>query len=116
MTIQQLQTEKERPIIPETLRELPPTLTLKLAHHVEQAINSYYKHNTHYECTDLNSENFYFSANIDNGSCQANDFIFGSIHNPGYSECSFLSQKNPKASEYSCPVGYEPVILHTVDQ
>ena len=105
-------------VIPEALSELPPTLTLELAQYVEQAINSYYKHNTHYGCTNPNAGNFYFGANIDDGSCQAkaNNFTFGGVYqtyNPGYSECSFLSQKNPKTSDYSCPVGYEPVILHS---
>ena len=105
-------------IIPEALPELPPTLTLEVAQYVEQAINSYYKHSTHYGCTDPNSENFYFAANIDDGSCQAkaNNFTFGGIYqtyDPGYSECSFLSQKNPKTSGYSCPDGYESVILHS---
>ena len=105
-------------IIPEALPELPPTITLELAQYVEKAINSYYKHNTRYGCTDPDAENFYFPANIDDGSCQAkaNNYTFGGVYqtyDPGYSECSFLSQRNPKTSDYTCPAGYERVVLHS---
>ena len=109
-------------IIPEVLNELPPTQTLELAKYVEKAINSYYKHNTYYGCTDPNAKNFYFGANIDDGSCKAksDDFKFGGVyqtcsHTPSTKKdviCPDLVQKNPLTGDYSCPPGYEAVLLH----
>ena len=110
-------------IIPEVLTELPPAQTLELAKYVERAINSYYKHNTYYGCTDLNAKNFYFGANIDDGSCKApsDNFTFGGVyqtcsHTPTDKRdvvCPDLVQKNPLTGDYSCPLGYEAVLLHS---
>ena len=109
-------------IIPEVLTELPPAQTLELAHYVEKAINSYYKHNTYLGCTNPNAENFYFGANIDDGSCKApsDNFTFGGVyqtcmHTPTKNRdiiCPDLVQKNPLTGDYSCPLGYEAVLLH----
>ena len=110
-------------IIPEVLTELPPAQTLELAKYVERAINSYYKHNTYYGCTDPNAKNFYFGANIDDGSCKApsDNFTFGGVyqtcsHTPSDRRdvvCPDLVQKNPLTGDYSCPPGYEAVLLHS---
>ena len=110
-------------IIPEVLTELPPTQTLELAYHVEKAINSYYKHNIRKGCTDPNSENFYFAANIDDKSCKApaDNFTFGGVyqmcyHTPSDKKdvvCPQLVQKNPLTGDYSCPPNYEAVLLHS---
>ena len=109
-------------IIPEVLTELPPAQTLELAHYVEKAINLYYQHNTYYGCTDPNSKNFYFGANIDDGSCRApsDNFTFGGVyqectHTPTENNdivCPGLLQKNPLTGDYSCPPGYEAVLIH----
>ena len=109
-------------IIPEVLTELPPAQTLELAHYVEKAINSYYKHNTYLGCTNPNAENFYFGANVDDGSCKApsDNFTFGGVyqtctHTPTDNRdiiCPDLVQKNPLTGNYSCPLGYEAVLLH----
>ena len=110
-------------IIPEVLTELPSAQTLELAHYVEKAINSYYKHNTYLGCTNPNAENFYFGANVDDGSCKApsDNFTFGGvyqtcIHTPTNNRdivCPDLVQKNPLTGNYSCPPGYEAVLLHS---
>ena len=110
-------------IIPEVLTELPPAQTLELANYVEKAINSYYKHNTYHGCTNPNAENFYFGANIDDGSCKAptDNFTFGGVyqtctHTPADRRdiiCPGLVQKNPLSGDYSCPLGYKPVLLHS---
>ncbi|XP_065908837.1 macrophage-expressed gene 1 protein-like [Dysidea avara] len=108
-------------IIPEVLSELPPTQTLELAHYVENAINSYYKHNTRFGCTNPNATNFYFAANVDDKSCEApsNNFTFGGIFqictadNQNDTVCPALRQKNPLTGNYSCPPHYMPVLLHS---
>ena len=110
-------------IIPEVLTELPPVQTLELAKYVERAINSYYKHNTYYGCTDPNSENFYFGANIEDESCNAplDNFTFGGVyqtcsHTPTDKRdvvCPDLVQNNPLTGNYSCPPGYEAILLHS---
>ena len=110
-------------IIPEVLTELPPTQTLQLAHYVEKAINSYYKHNTRKGCTDPNSENFYFAANVDDKSCKApaDNFTFGGVYQTCYHTpsdkrdiiCPQLVQKNPLTGNFSCPPNYEAVLLHS---
>ena len=112
-------------IIPEVLTELPPAQTLELAEYVEKAINSYYKHNIHYGCTDPNAENFYFSANFgDQKSYKAasDNFTFGGVyqtctHTPADNRsrdvvCPDLVQKNPALTgNYSCPEGYQAVFV-----
>ena len=110
-------------IIPEVLTELPPMQTLQLAHYVDKAINSYYKHNTRYGCTNPNSKNFYFGANIDDGSCQApaDNYTFGGVYQTCYHTpsdkndimCPQLVQKNPLTGDYTCPPNYEAVLLHS---
>ena len=110
-------------IIPEFLTELPPTQTLQLAEYIEKAINSYYKHNTHHGCTNPNAENFYFGANADDGTCEPSPltyFRFGGVfqtcsHIPTDKTdvvCPGLLQKNPLTGGYSCPLGYEAVLLY----
>jgi len=110
-------------IIPEVLTELPPTQTLQLAHYVKRAITSYYKHNTRTGCTDPNSVNFYFAANVDDKSCKApaDNFTFGGVYQTCYHTpadkkdiiCPELVQKNPLTGNYSCPPNYEAVLLHS---
>ena len=110
-------------IIPEVLTELPPAQTLELAYYVEKAINSYYKHNTHLGCTNPNAKNFYFGANIDDGSCKAHsdNFTFGGVyqtctHTPTDNRdiiCPDMEQKNPLTDNYSCPPGCKAVLLHS---
>ena len=110
-------------IIPEVLTELPPAQTLELAHYVEKAINLYYKHNTRLGCTNPNARNFYFGANVDDGSCKApsDNFTFGGVyqtctHTPTDDRdiiCPDLEQKNPLTGDYSCLPGYEAVLLHS---
>jgi len=110
-------------IIPEVLTELPPAQTLELAHYVEKAINSYYKHNTVKGCTNRDALNFNFAANIDDKSCKApaDNFTFGGVfqtceHTPIDKRdiiCQQLVQQNPLTGDYSCPEFYESVLLHS---
>ena len=111
-------------VIPEVLTELPPAQTLELADYIEKAISSYYKHNTHRGCTNPTAENFYFGANADDGTCESSPltyFRFGGVyqtcsHTPSDKRdvvCPDLVQKNPLTGDYSCPYGYEAVLLYS---
>jgi len=112
-------------ITPESLNELSPTQTQKLASYVENAVTRYYKFNTQYGCTNPNTVNFYFGANVDDGSCHitADNFTFGGV----YQTCMnlqesntatlcqqwHLTQINPITGNYTCPSNYEPVLLYS---
>ena len=108
-------------ITPGSLPEISEELTFKLANVVEMAIIQYYKHNTIKGCTKLDSPNFSFQANLDDGSCESptNNYTFGGVYqtcqyegSPVGDPCGPLLQKNPLTSSYSCPSEYEPVLMH----
>ena len=108
-------------ITPGSLPELSEELTFELANVVEQAIKQYYKHNTIKGCTKMDSPNFSFQANLDDGSCESptNNYTFGGVYqtcqyedSPTGDPCGPLLQKNPLTSDYTCSEGYEAVLVH----
>ncbi|XP_048215897.1 macrophage-expressed gene 1 protein [Perognathus longimembris pacificus] len=107
-------------IKPDQLPALPGPLVKKLSKTVESAVKRYYDFNTYPGCTNVNSPNFNFQANTDDGSCEGKmtNFSFGGV----YQECTQLSgstvnlcqhleQKNPLTGNFSCPSGYRAVHL-----
>ncbi|XP_004479303.1 macrophage-expressed gene 1 protein [Dasypus novemcinctus] len=100
---------------------LPGPLVKKLSKTVEAAVRRYYMFNTYPGCTDLNSPNFNFQANMDDGSCEGKmtNFSFGGVYqectqlsgNEAILLCQNLEQKNPLTGDFSCPSGYSPIHL-----
>ncbi|XP_046500527.1 macrophage-expressed gene 1 protein [Equus quagga] len=108
-------------INPDTLPDLPGPLVKKLSKTVEAAVRRYYMFNTYPGCTDLDSPNFNFQANTDDGSCEGKmtNFSFGGVYqectqfsgNDVVQLCQNLEEKNPLTGDFSCPSGYSPIHL-----
>ncbi|XP_033744477.1 macrophage-expressed gene 1 protein-like [Pecten maximus] len=107
-------------ITPMALPELPSSVVYELIQQVKNAINLYYKHNVYKGCTDADSPNFSYQANVDDGTCRSlsNNYTFGGVYqtcrmsgNVRSNTCSELDQKNPLTGDYSCPPNYEAVLI-----
>ncbi|EDM12915.1 rCG47270 [Rattus norvegicus] len=108
-------------IKPEKLPGFPHHLVEQLAKTVETAAKSYYNFNTYPGCTNINSPNFDFQANTDDGSCDGKvvNSPFGGVYQlcvqisgHGHEDmCQDFRQKNPLTGYFSCPSGYTPVHL-----
>lgn len=107
-------------ITPYSLPELPTSAVYKLIKSVKTAIEIYYKFNIYRGCTNPDSPNFSFQANVDDGTCKApyTNLTFGGVYQTctrtgqlSQNLCSGLDQKNPLTGDYSCPEDYEPVML-----
>eukprot|EP00105_Crassostrea_gigas_P008703 XP_011423355.2 PREDICTED: macrophage-expressed gene 1 protein [Crassostrea gigas] len=106
-----------------TLPELSESLVEEVVQSVRQAISSYFKHNTYPGCTNPDAPNFSKISNLDDGTCHAplTNLSFGGV----YQECLFqgklvnnenlcdkLATKNPQTQDFSCPDGFENVLLY----
>jgi hypothetical protein len=105
------------------LPELSESLVEEIVQNVRSAISSYFLHNTYPGCTDPDSPNFSKISNLDDGTCKApfTNLSFGGV----FQECIFqgglinnenlcdkLATKNPQTQSYTCPDGYEKVLLY----
>lgn len=109
-------------ITPYSLPELPHSVVYKLIQSVKSAIELYYKFNIYRGCTNRDSPNFSFQANVDDGTCKApnTNFTFGGVYQTCittgelYTDlCQGLRQKNPLSGDFKCPGNYEPVLLES---
>ncbi|MBN3273789.1 MPEG1 protein, partial [Polyodon spathula] len=109
----------------ETLPGLPVPTIRKLSKAVDRAVRTYYLINTRPGCVNLDSPNFNFDANVDDGSCEGalTNFTFGGVFQnctelslESRVLCQALEQKNPLTDGYSCPAPYQAVKLRTEDK
>ncbi|KAG2463859.1 MPEG1 protein, partial [Polypterus senegalus] len=106
----------------ETLEDLPEPTIRRLSKSIEKAIMLYYTVNKHPGCLKLDSKNFNFQANVDDGSCEgvATNFTFGGVYQEcailagnGEELCRSLEQKNPLTGGFSCAAPYTAVKLRS---
>ena len=114
-------------VTPTSLPELPETTVRQISNIVYRAINRYYKVNTRLGCTDRNSKNFHFQANLDDGSCEPpnTNFTFGGVYQTCMVDPQLATenlctggpnpaqQVNPITGDFSCPENYVAVKLHS---
>ncbi|XP_005369762.1 macrophage-expressed gene 1 protein [Microtus ochrogaster] len=109
-------------IKPNKLPGFPYHLVEKLSKTVETAVRNYYNFNTYPGCTNVDSPNFNFQANTDDGSCDGKvaNSPFGGVYQvcqplfySSLNLCQELEQKNPLTGDFSCPSGYSTVHLLT---
>ena len=102
--------------------EIPDVLLVEVSQYIYKAVRKYYQVNTHHGCTNPQSSNFNFQANLEDGSCKMTqqNYTFGGMyqtcenHND-YNVCEHMKafQINPLTSKYSCPEGYASIFLHS---
>ncbi|XP_048730095.2 macrophage-expressed gene 1 protein-like [Ostrea edulis] len=87
---------------------------------VKNAVEEYYKFNTYRGCTDIDSPNFSYLANVDDGTCsyKVGNYSFGGIYQTctktgqlNAKLCPSLIQNNPLTGNASCPNGFQSVFL-----
>lgn len=100
--------------------DLPESLVKQTASLIEETIVTYYKYNTIKGCTNVNSPNFNFLANVDDGTCNDSgaNLTFGGIYQTcnyegdlSKSLCDDQTIVNPKTGSQTCPEGYDSVPL-----
>ena len=107
-----------------TIPELPSPTLRELVDFVYAGVKMYYKVNTHHGCTNPESPNFNFEANLNDGSCTApnTSYSFGGVYQEcqveeGYDYEDLCSKGaatlNPLTGNYSCPLGYTRQELHS---
>ncbi|KAL3843215.1 hypothetical protein ACJMK2_021160 [Sinanodonta woodiana] len=105
-------------ITPDVLTEIPESTVFQMYNFIQEAVQLYYEHNTYRGCTTMDSPNFSFQANVDDGTCKPalTNYTFGGVYQTcsgwGYTDlCAQRKQKNPITGDYSCPPNYEAVLL-----
>ncbi|XP_018603472.2 macrophage-expressed gene 1 protein-like [Scleropages formosus] len=111
-------------INPDTLPNLPAPTVLKVSEAVFQAIQRYYKVNMYPGCTDPNSMNYNYQANVEDESCDGvmSNFSFGGVFQQctaltrdekSLKLCQSLTQKNPLTGNFNCSPSYSQTLLRT---
>ncbi|KAL7828416.1 hypothetical protein SRHO_G00320500 [Serrasalmus rhombeus] len=110
---------------PSVFPDLPRPTVNKVALFVSQAIERYYKINTHPGCVKPDSKNFNFQANVDDNSCEgpSTNLSFGGVYqqctpltSDGNVICQELAEKNPSTGSYSCQQPYTATLLRSETQ
>lgn len=104
----------------EQFPELPKSIRVQTYDSIKAAISAYYRFNTYKGCTDINSPNFNFNANVDDGTClpAGKNLSIGGV----YQTCEFagdtadlcdeLTLKNKKTGNFNCGEGYQSALLY----
>ena len=106
----------------DTVPELPYTTRAAVADIVYDAINRYFKVNTHKGCTNPRSKHFDFNANVDDSSCDTevvySNYTFGGTYQICTGDSSLcakydvINQPNPLTHTYGCPDDVNVKYLH----
>ena len=94
-----------------TMPELRHESRAAVADIVYEAINRYFKVNTHAGCTNPKSQNFDFRANVDDGNCESVHIPLTYTFGGAYQRCTagddyicnLIGQTNPLTNDYTCP-------------
>uniref|UniRef100_T1IZ34 MACPF domain-containing protein n=1 Tax=Strigamia maritima TaxID=126957 RepID=T1IZ34_STRMM len=88
-----------------------------------KTIQDYYKFNIHGGCTQPTSPNFDYSANLEDGSCEAlvNDHSFGGVYQTcdqsyytdKHDACSRFIRKNELTGDVTCPTNFVSTLLYS---
>jgi len=98
------------------LPKVPYNDVLKIQQLVSNAINLYYRRNTYPGCTDRDSPNFNFIANVDDGSCKppTTTYKLGGIFQTCDGDdqlCAEKLKQNPLTHDLSCPPNFNPNLI-----
>lgn len=107
-------------ITKEQFPELPDSIRVQTYDSVQGAISAYFRFNTYKGCTDINSPNFNFNANVDDGTCfpPGKNMTIGGLYQTcefsGDTEdlCDTLTLKNKKTGTFNCGEGYQSALLY----
>jgi hypothetical protein len=100
--------------------DIPLSTVYSTFEQVKNAVEEYYKFNTYRGCTDIDSPNFSYLANVDDGTCsyKVGNYSFGGVYQTCTETgqlhaklCPSLRQKNPLTGNFSCPNGFKSVFL-----
>ncbi|KAJ0067634.1 hypothetical protein NL108_008971 [Boleophthalmus pectinirostris] len=105
-----------------TVPDIPEPTVEMVSDSIKNAIDRYYAVNTRPGCVDVNSRNFNFQANVDDGSCEGpgTNLSFGGVYQQCNQTdedagplCEKLAQKNPDTGDFSCRSPYTPTLLRS---
>jgi len=98
------------------LPKVPYNDVLKIQQMVSNAINLYYRRNTYSGCTDRDSPNFNFIANVDDGTCKppTTTYKLGGVFQTCDGDeqlCADKLKHNPLTQDVSCPPNFNPNLI-----